>query len=153
MNVRDRSPSFFWYPWNASIQNNSCIFSTVSGDKIQPWTVSTHLHQRIMGRILVGIRFHDNCRVSRLLSVVILYIYLFNLLTRSLTVLRYGDRSPRSFMGRSFAVFWILLGICIVSIFTATLTTSLTAITMDTKKLITGSKVNKSANGATNFVK
>ena len=36
---------------------------------------------------------------------------------------------------------WILVGICICSIFTATLTTSLTTISLDTKKSLPGSKV------------
>ncbi|XP_031568614.1 uncharacterized protein LOC116303242 isoform X2 [Actinia tenebrosa] len=59
----------------------------------------------------------------------------------SMTTVGYGDRAPRSFLGRVFAVMWILLGICIVSIFTATLTTSLTTISLDTKRSVTGSKI------------
>ena len=54
---------------------------------------------------------------------------------------RYGDRAPQSLLGRFFAVVWILLGICIISIFTATLTTSLTAISLDTTKSLPGTKV------------
>jgi len=54
---------------------------------------------------------------------------------------RYGDRAPISVLGRTFAVAWILVGICICSIFTATLTTSLTTISLDTKKSLPGSKV------------
>ena len=53
----------------------------------------------------------------------------------------YGDRAPRSILARSFAVGWILIGVCICSIFTATLTTSLTTISLDTKKSLPGSKV------------
>ncbi|XP_068674888.1 uncharacterized protein [Montipora foliosa] len=59
----------------------------------------------------------------------------------SMTTVGYGDRAPRSVLGRMFAVIWILNGICICSIFTATLTTSLTTISLDTKKSLPGSKV------------
>ncbi|XP_078348134.1 uncharacterized protein LOC144633195 isoform X1 [Oculina patagonica] len=59
----------------------------------------------------------------------------------SMTTVGYGDRAPISVLGRSFAVAWILVGICICSIFTATLTTSLTTISLDTKKTLPGSKV------------
>ncbi|XP_032235140.1 uncharacterized protein LOC5510096 isoform X2 [Nematostella vectensis] len=58
----------------------------------------------------------------------------------SMTTVGYGDRCPQTVLGRIFAVAWILLGVCIVSIFTATLTTSLTAISLD-KRSIAGSKV------------
>jgi len=59
----------------------------------------------------------------------------------SMTTVGYGDRAPKSILGRTFAVAWILVGICICSIFTATLTTSLTTISLDTKKSLPGSKV------------
>ena len=53
----------------------------------------------------------------------------------------YGDRSPRSILGRGFAIFWIIIGICICSIFTATLTTSLTTITLEEEKTLARAKV------------
>lgn len=59
----------------------------------------------------------------------------------SMTTVGYGDRAPISVLGRTFAVAWILVGICICSIFTATLTTSLTTISLDTKKSLPGSKI------------
>jgi len=59
----------------------------------------------------------------------------------SMTTVGYGDRAPISVLGRTFAVAWILIGICICSIFTATLTTSLTTISLDTEKGLPGSKV------------
>ena len=43
----------------------------------------------------------------------------------SMTTVGYGDKSPRSFPGRIFAICWILFGITICSIFTASLTTEI----------------------------
>ena len=53
----------------------------------------------------------------------------------------YGDRCPQSFGGRLFAVLWILVGICVCSIFTASLTSSLTTLSMETKLKLPGAKV------------
>ena len=39
---------------------------------------------------------------------------------------RYGDKSPRSFFGRLFGVFWILIGLVVITMFTATVTSALT---------------------------
>jgi len=49
----------------------------------------------------------------------------------SMTTVGYGDRAPRSFMARVFAFFWVLVGLVIISIFTATVTTSLTALSLN----------------------
>ena len=54
------------------------------------------------------------------LFIVIIYI-----------IIGYGDKAPRSFIGRVFAFIWILIGLCIISIFTATVTTALTTISME----------------------
>lgn len=43
----------------------------------------------------------------------------------SMTTVGYGDKTIKSFPGRIFAVLWILVGITICSIFTATLTTEI----------------------------
>ena len=40
---------------------------------------------------------------------------------------RYGDRAPRSFLGRMFCIIWIVTGMSIVAIFTAMVTASLSA--------------------------
>ena len=55
---------------------------------------------------------------------------------------RYGDRCPQSVGGRLFAVFWILVGICVCSVFTASLTTSLTTLSLETKISLPGARVN-----------
>ena len=57
------------------------------------------------------------------------------------SVYSYGDRFPLSVGGRLFAVLWILVGICVCSIFTAALTSSLTTLSMETKIALPGTKV------------
>ena len=53
---------------------------------------------------------------------------------------RYGDRSPKSALGRVFCILWIITGVIIISIFTALVTASLSASTVQIFK-IHGSKV------------
>lgn len=43
----------------------------------------------------------------------------------SMTTVGYGDKSPRSFFGRLFGVFWILTGLVVITMFTATVTSAL----------------------------
>ena len=57
----------------------------------------------------------------------------------------YGDRYPRSIGGRLFAVMWILVGMVIISIFTAALTSSLTTLSLETKVKLPGAKVGRSS--------
>ncbi|XP_020629566.1 uncharacterized protein LOC110066669 [Orbicella faveolata] len=59
----------------------------------------------------------------------------------SMTTVGYGDRCPKSISGRLFAIFWILTGICMCSIFTAMLTTALTTISLDTEITLPRAKV------------
>lgn len=59
----------------------------------------------------------------------------------SMTTVGYGDRYPKSVGGRLFAVLWILLGMCIISIFTATLTSSMTTLSLEAKVKLSGTKV------------
>ena len=40
-------------------------------------------------------------------------------------VCRYGDKTPRSFIGRLFGVLWILLGLIVTTMFIATVTSAL----------------------------
>lgn len=59
----------------------------------------------------------------------------------SMTTVGYGDRAPRSFIARVFAFIWVLIGLVIISIFTATVTTSLTALSLSNDVTIYGKTV------------
>lgn len=59
----------------------------------------------------------------------------------SMTTVGYGDRAPRSVLARTFAFIWVLTGLVIISIFTATVTTSLTAISLSNEIKLYGSEV------------
>ncbi|EDO49510.1 predicted protein [Nematostella vectensis] len=59
----------------------------------------------------------------------------------SMTTVGYGDRAPRSVLARTFAFVWVLIGLVIISIFTATVTTSLTAISLSNEVKLYGSEV------------
>ena len=64
----------------------------------------------------------------------------FNAVTHFL-LYRYGDKAPRSFSARLFGVFWILVGLVIISTFTATITTVLTTTTLTSETKLYGTKV------------
>ena len=53
----------------------------------------------------------------------------FQSLTDFLSI-RYGDKSPKSVVARIFSVIWILLGIIIMAIFVANITSALTALSL-----------------------
>lgn len=71
--------------------------------------------------------------------VKLIVVFLFSYLSFFLP--SYGDRCPQSVGGRLFAVIWILIGICVCSVFTAALTTSLTTLSMETNINLPGAKV------------
>ena len=48
---------------------------------------------------------------------------------RSIFLNSYGDRSPKSTLGRVFCILWIITGLIIISIFIAMVTASLSATT------------------------
>ncbi|KAK3739865.1 hypothetical protein QZH41_009109 [Actinostola sp. cb2023] len=49
----------------------------------------------------------------------------------TMTTVGYGDRTPKSFCGRLFGVVWIIFGISLCSVMTATITTALTSINVN----------------------
>ena len=57
------------------------------------------------------------------------------------TILRYGDFYPKSTFGRLLATVWILMGIVIISLFTATVTTILLAACLANDVSLNGAKV------------
>lgn len=59
---------------------------------------------------------------------------------------RYGDKAPRSFFARVFGIVWILVGLVIISTFTATITTVLTASSLSNEVKLYGTKVGALAN-------
>ncbi|KAK2574126.1 Potassium voltage-gated channel subfamily F member 1 [Acropora cervicornis] len=46
--------------------------------------------------------------------------------TISITTVGYGDKAPKSLLGRLFSVLWILIGLVVITMFTATVTSALT---------------------------
>ncbi|XP_028409023.1 uncharacterized protein LOC114531609 [Dendronephthya gigantea] len=64
----------------------------------------------------------------------------------TMTTVGYGDRSPRGYAARVFAIVWVLVGLVIISITTGVITTSLTAITLSTDLRLYGAKVGALAN-------
>ena len=54
---------------------------------------------------------------------------------------RYGDKTPKSITGRLFSILWIIIGITICSILTATLSSALTSVTVEKYDVIAGKKV------------
>ena len=59
----------------------------------------------------------------------------------SMTTVGYGDRAPSSFHARVFAFFWVIVGLVIIGIFTATVTTSLTALSLANDIVLAGSSI------------
>ena len=59
----------------------------------------------------------------------------------SLTLCSYGDRSPRTKLGRVFAIVWTLMGLVVTGIMIGDLASSLTVSVADVEKIIYGAKV------------
>ena len=59
----------------------------------------------------------------------------------AMTTVGFGDKVPRSYVGRTFAVMWVLIGIALCSLFTATLTTKVILAHAPSNPDITGKQV------------
>ncbi|XP_048579836.1 uncharacterized protein LOC116619170 isoform X2 [Nematostella vectensis] len=59
----------------------------------------------------------------------------------SMTTLGYGDRIPRSYIGRLICVLWIVIGVILIACFNSTMTTILTARILDKDVMLYGTKV------------
>lgn len=55
---------------------------------------------------------------------------------------RYGDKTPKFVLGRMFGVLWILLGLVVIAMFTATATSAFN-IDVDSLARVTGQRVNQ----------
>ena len=82
----------------------------------------------------MGIGYHDNSWVGNACSIIFWAVSCF--LSRCKAILiagtflnSYGDRSPKSLLGRVFCIVWIITGLVIISIFIAMVTASLAATT------------------------
>ncbi|RMX42725.1 hypothetical protein pdam_00018966, partial [Pocillopora damicornis] len=60
----------------------------------------------------------------------------------SMTTVGYGDKTPKFVLGRMFGVLWILLGLVVIAMFTATATSAF-SIDVDSLARVTGQRVNQ----------
>lgn len=51
----------------------------------------------------------------------------------SMTTVGYGDKVPKSMAARIFSIFWILIGIVVMTLFMANITSALTTVTLETE--------------------
>lgn len=58
----------------------------------------------------------------------------------------YGDKTPKSIIARLFSVLWIMIGVTMCSILTATLSSALTSVTVERYDFTTGKTVNGKVN-------
>lgn len=59
----------------------------------------------------------------------------------SMTAVGYGDKAPKSFCGRLFSIFWIVIGILMISILTSIMASSLTDATVVQKVEMTNKDI------------
>ncbi|XP_078358396.1 uncharacterized protein LOC144643119 [Oculina patagonica] len=59
----------------------------------------------------------------------------------TITTVGYGDKTPKSTLARSFAVVWILIGVTVCSVMTATLTDTLTRVKLEKYDVTTGKRI------------
>jgi hypothetical protein len=54
---------------------------------------------------------------------------------------RYGDRYPKSFGGKAFAIYWMLMGLIVFGLLTSFLQTAITTITVTVDSTFNGKQV------------
>ncbi|KAL9983423.1 hypothetical protein ACROYT_G005593 [Oculina patagonica] len=59
----------------------------------------------------------------------------------TITTIGYGDKTPKSVLARLFAVVWILIGVTVCSVMTATLTDALTSVKLEKYDVTTGKRI------------
>ncbi|XP_044183882.1 uncharacterized protein LOC114971148 [Acropora millepora] len=66
----------------------------------------------------------------------------------SMTTVGYGDKSPKSIVARIFSIIWIMMGLITMAIFTANVTSALTAASLElTPNTLNGAKIGVLNNG------
>ena len=85
-------------------------------------------------------------RVNTALDIYIFPLtYLLTYLLTYFSLSSYGDKAPKSALGRLFAMVWILTGLVIMAIFMANITSALTSMSLEpTNKNINGKEVKDS---------
>jgi len=59
----------------------------------------------------------------------------------TMTTVGYGDKTPRSFLGRAYASLWMIIGMLLMSVFTAQISSFITADELSPLNEILGSKI------------
>ena len=77
---------------------------------------------------------HGNKEINKYASCEVPYLLIF--------VDRYGDRAPKSIMGRIFGIMWTLTGLVIISILIGAIASSLTSVTVERDVILYGTEVN-----------
>ena len=109
-----------------SVNFNICFIPSNEGASKELGPVPHVFFHRSSRRSLVGSSYHDNrwvsfcCRRNSkpVQPVKIMFVCLF--------VFSYGDKSPKTVLARLYAIVWMLVGMILVSITTAKVSSSIT---------------------------
>ena len=71
------------------------------------------------------------------------FFFAYLLLLMLFWTTRYGDKTPKSTFARLFAVVWIMIGVTMCSILTATLSSALTSVNVERYDFTTGKTVRR----------
>ena len=69
------------------------------------------------------------------------FIYLFVCCFCSFIFNRYGDKVPKAYVSKAFAIIWILIGLVIMGILSGALTSAVTSFVFETDIMLYGTKV------------